>query len=79
MRNKISIIGAGNVGATTAHIAALKELGDIVLIDIVEGLAAGKALDIYESTPVEKIDQKIIGSTDYEKTKEATTSCLCVS
>lgn len=69
-RAKISIIGAGNVGATAAHWAASKELGDIVLVDIPEtkGMPAGKALDLYESSPVEGFDCKITGATTYEPT-----------
>jgi malate dehydrogenase len=69
-RAKISIIGAGNVGATCAHWAAGKELGDIVLVDIpqVEGMPQGKALDLYESSPIEGFDAKIIGTTTYEPT-----------
>src|SRR5688572_25347639 len=72
-RAKISIIGAGNVGATCAHWAAAKELGDIVLVDIPEtkGMPAGKALDLYESTPVEGVDVRITGATDYEPTKDS--------
>src|SRR3954469_14808909 len=69
-RAKISIIGAGNVGATCAHWAASKELGDIVLVDIpqVEGMPQGKALDLFESSPVEGFDSRIIGATNYEPT-----------
>lgn len=69
-RAKISIIGAGNVGATCAHWAASKELGDIVLVDIpqVEGMPQGKALDLYEASPVEGYDSKITGATTYEPT-----------
>ena len=67
-RNKITIVGAGNVGATTAHIAATRELGDIVLIDIVEGLAEGKALDIAEAGPVQLFDSSVTGTTDWQKT-----------
>ena len=69
-RAKISIIGAGNVGATCAHWAASKELGDIVLVDIpqVEGMPQGKALDLFESSPVEGFDCKITGATNYEPT-----------
>ncbi len=69
-RAKISIIGAGNVGATAAHWAASKELGDIVLVDIPEtkGMPAGKALDLYESSPIEGFDSKITGATTYEPT-----------
>jgi malate dehydrogenase len=69
-RAKLSIIGAGNVGATAAHWAASKELGDIVLVDIpqVEGMPQGKALDLAQSGPVEGFDAKIIGATNYEPT-----------
>jgi malate dehydrogenase len=69
-RAKISIIGAGNVGATAAHWAASKELGDIVLVDIpqVDGMPQGKALDLYQASPVEGFDAKIIGATNYEPT-----------
>src|SRR6185503_4410426 len=69
-RAKISIIGAGNVGATCAHWAASKELGDIVLVDVpqVEGMPQGKALDLYESSPIEGFDARIIGTTSYEAT-----------
>src|SRR2546429_6325626 len=69
-RAKSSIIGAGNVGATAAHWAASKELGDIVLVDIpqVEGMPQGKALDLYESSPIEGFDARIIGTTNYEPT-----------
>ncbi len=66
-RPKISIIGAGNVGATTAHWIAAKELGDIVLVDIVEGIPQGKALDLQESGPVENFDVSINGSNDYKE------------
>src|SRR5688572_7837442 len=72
-RAKISIIGAGNVGATCAHWAAGKELGDIVLVDIpqVEGMPQGKALDLYQASPVEGFDAKIIGATTYEPTADS--------
>src|SRR4051794_34516236 len=72
-RPKISIIGAGNVGATAAHWAASKELGDIVLVDVpqTEGMPTGKALDLYEASPVEGFDSKIIGTTSYEPTKDS--------
>ena len=67
-RAKISIIGAGNVGATCAHWAASKELGDIVLVDVpqVEGMPQGKALDLFEASPVEGYDCKITGATSYD-------------
>jgi malate dehydrogenase len=69
-RPKISIIGAGNVGATCAHWAMVKELGDIVLVDIPEtgGMPKGKALDLFESTPISLADCQITGATDYEPT-----------
>ncbi len=70
-KNKITIVGAGNVGATTAFIAATKQLGEIILIDIVEGLAEGKALDIAQAAPVELYDAKITGTRDWEKTSNS--------
>jgi malate dehydrogenase len=71
MRKKITIVGAGNVGATAAHWAAERELGDIVLVDIVEGVPQGKALDLMESRPVEDFDVSITGSNSYEATKNS--------
>ncbi len=70
-KNKITIVGAGNVGATTAFIAATKQLGEIVLIDILEGLAEGKALDIAQAAPVELYDAKITGTRDWTKTSDS--------
>lgn len=70
-RPKISIIGAGNVGSQTAFYAALKNLGDVVLIDNVPGLAEGKALDIQESMPVAGNDSQIAGGTDYSLTEDS--------
>src|SRR5215218_677174 len=69
-RNKITIVGAGNVGATAAHWAAAKELGDIVLVDIpaVEGMPQGKGLDLMQASPVEGFDARITGATSYEPT-----------
>ncbi len=67
-RNKITIIGSGNVGATCAHWAAAKELGDIALYDIVEGVPQGKALDLMEAAPVEGFDSIITGTNDYADT-----------
>ncbi|MGI6128378.1 MAG: lactate/malate family dehydrogenase, partial [Planifilum sp.] len=66
-RRKISVIGAGFTGATTALMLAQKELGDVVLVDIsqVEGPTKGKALDMLESTPVQGVDSNIVGTTDY--------------
>jgi malate dehydrogenase len=68
-RSKITIVGAGNVGATTAHWLAQKEIGDLVLVDIVEGIPQGKALDLAEATPVEGLDVNVVGSNGYEETK----------
>ena len=64
-RHKIALIGAGNIGGTLAHLAGLKELGDIVLFDIISGIPQGKALDIAESSPVEGFDARIRGSKGY--------------
>jgi len=66
MIHKIAVIGAGNVGATAAQRAAEKELADVVLIDILEGVPQGKGLDLMEARPVEKHDAKIQGANDYE-------------
>ena len=68
MRKKVSIVGAGNVGATAAHWIAAKELADVVLIDIAEGIPQGKALDLLEAMPIEKRDVSIIGANDYAET-----------
>ena len=67
-RSKITIVGAGNVGATVMHWAAARELGDIVLVDIVEGMPQGKALDMAESGPVEGFNSSVAGANDYEAT-----------
>ncbi len=69
--NKITVVGAGNVGATTAHIAASRKLGDIVLIDIVKGLAQGKALDMAEAGPVQGYSCKITGTTDWTAAQDS--------
>jgi len=68
MRKKISIVGSGNVGATAAHWIASKELADVVLIDIIEGVPQGKALDLLEAMPIEKRDSYVIGTNDYADT-----------
>lgn len=65
-RNKIALVGAGNIGGTLAHLIGLKELGDVVLYDINEGVPQGKALDLVESSPVEGFDSNMIGSCDYK-------------
>ncbi len=64
-RPRIALIGAGQIGGTLAHLAALKELGDVVLFDIAEGIPQGKALDIAESGPAEKFDAAVSGTNDY--------------
>jgi malate dehydrogenase len=64
-RNKIALIGSGNIGGTLAHLAGIKELGDVVLFDIAEGIPQGKALDLAESSPVEGFDCNISGANDY--------------
>ncbi|MDQ6767946.1 MAG: malate dehydrogenase [Candidatus Eremiobacteraeota bacterium] len=68
MRKKVTIVGAGNVGATAAHWLAAKELADIVLVDVVEGVPQGKALDLLESMPIERHDVQITGHNDYAQT-----------
>ena len=68
MRKKVSIVGSGNVGATAAHWIASKELADVVLIDIVDGVPQGKGLDLLEAMPIEKRDSSIIGTNDYADT-----------
>lgn len=65
-RKKIALIGAGNIGGTLAHLAALKGLGDVVLFDVVEGVPQGKALDLSQCSPVEGFDAKITGTNDYK-------------
>src|SRR6201999_4444755 len=69
-RAKISIIGAGNVGATTAHWCAAAELGDIVLLDIpqTENMPRGKALDLMQSSPIMGFDSNVLGTTNYHDT-----------
>jgi len=62
---KVSVIGAGNVGATTAHLIALKELADVVLVDIVKNMPKGKALDIAEAAPIDRFDSDLTGTNDY--------------
>ncbi|MGA0309939.1 MAG: malate dehydrogenase, partial [Candidatus Puniceispirillaceae bacterium] len=64
-RNKISLIGAGNIGGTLALLAGLKELGDVVLFDIAEGVPQGKALDIAQASPIEGFNANVSGANDY--------------
>jgi len=68
-RNKIALIGAGNIGGTLAHMIGLKELGDVVLFDVFGGVAAGKALDIMQSGPVDGFDAMMMGGSDYSAIK----------
>ena len=68
MRKKVTIVGAGNVGATAAHWIAAKELADIVLVDVVEGVPQGKGLDLLEALPIERRDVHVIGTNDYAHT-----------
>src|SRR5215469_919740 len=68
MRKKVTIVGSGNVGATAAHWIASKELADVVLIDVLEGIPQGKGLDLLEAMPIEKRDVKILGTNDYADT-----------
>ena len=70
-RHKISLIGAGNIGGTLALLAGLKELGDVVLFDIIDGIPQGKALDIAEAAPVEGFDAMVAGANDYSAIKDA--------
>src|SRR5436309_15909877 len=80
MRKKVSIVGAGNVGATAAHWIASKELADVVLIDIVEGIPQGKGLDLLEAMPIETRDAAVRGTNDYADTANSdimvVTACI---
>ena len=71
MRTKISVVGAGNVGATVAQLIAYKELGDVVMVDIIDGLPQGKALDLLEAGPVEGYDSQVMGANNYEGTADS--------
>ena len=71
MRKKITLIGAGQIGGTLAHLISIKELGDVVLFDVAEGLAQGKALDIAQSTSVDGLNVNLIGTNKYEDTKNS--------
>ena len=68
MRKKVTIVGAGNVGATAAHWIVAKELADVVLIDVVEGVPQGKALDLQQALPIERSDVHVTGTNDYADT-----------
>ena len=71
MRKKIALVGAGNIGGTLAHLIGLKELGDVVLIDVVSGIPQGKALDLIQSSAIESFDANIQGSTNYASIKNS--------
>ena len=71
MRKKISLIGAGQIGGTLAHLISIKELGDVVLFDVADGLAKGKALDIAQSTSVDGYNINLMGTNNYEDTKNS--------
>src|SRR5256712_8743884 len=70
-RKKITVVGAGNVGATTAHRLVDKELGDVVLVDIIEGMPQGKALDLAETAPIEGYDSRLVGTNGYKETADS--------
>ena len=71
MKKKITLIGAGQIGGTLAHLIAIKKLGDIVLFDVAEGTAKGKALDIAQSSPIDNFDVNLSGTNNYEDTKNS--------
>lgn len=71
MRNKIALVGSGNIGGTLAHLAAIKELGDVTLFDIAEGIPQGKSLDLAQSGPVEGFDSEMVGTNDYKDLKNS--------
>ena len=71
MRRKVTIVGSGNVGATTAHWIVDKELADVVLIDIIDGVPQGKALDLQQSGPVEGFDSRLVGTNDYRDSADS--------
>ena len=71
MRKKIALVGAGNIGGTLAHLIGLKELGDVILIDIADGMTKGKALDLAQSSSIESFNAKMSGSSNYRYMKDA--------
>jgi len=71
MKTKVTVVGGGNVGATVAQGIALKELADVVVVDIIEGVPQGKALDLMEAAPVEKVDSILTGSNNYDPTENS--------
>jgi malate dehydrogenase len=70
-RNKITVVGAGNIGGTAAHWIASKELADVVLVDITEGMPQGKSLDLAQASPIDGFDVKLVGTNGYEETKDS--------
>ena len=70
-RHKVTVVGAGNVGATAAHWIAAKELADVVLVDIVEGVPQGKSLDLAQAAPIDGFDVKLVGTNSYEETADS--------
>ena len=71
MKTKVTVVGGGNVGATVAQGIALKELADVVVVDIIEGVPQGKSLDLMETAPVEKYDAILTGSNNYDSTEKS--------
>ena len=71
MKKKISLIGAGQIGGTLAHLISIKELGDVVLFDVAEGIAKGKALDIAQSTSVDGLNVNLMGTSNYADIKNS--------
>src|SRR3954468_12553948 len=71
MRKKVTVVGAGNVGANTAQKIAAKELADVVIVDVVEGVPQGKGRDMLESAPVEGYDVRIVGTNGYDETADS--------
>ena len=76
-RPKITVVGAGNVGATCAHWAAARELGDVVLVDVLEGMPQGKALDLMQARPVFGFNAEVVGTNDYAATQDCTAGKVC--
>jgi malate dehydrogenase len=76
-RKKVTVIGAGNVGSSVAHLLALKELADVVMLDIAEGIARGKALDILEASPIEGFNSMVKGTSNYEETANSDIAVIC--
>ena len=70
-KRKISLIGSGQIGGTLAHLIALKELGDVVLFDVAEGIAKGKALDLSQSTAIDGLNVSITGTNNYDDTSNS--------